>query len=273
MTDTTPAHGGLIDHVALGDVLLAAHESRRPVPPLTQSHPEMTVEDAYRVQLHTVTRRVAAGRRVIGYKVGLTSKVMQQMLQISTPDFGHLFDDMVFDPFEPIDLSGFIAPRIEPEISFVLAHDLTGPGLTKEDVIAAIGHAVISLEIIDSRVADWKIRLADTIADNASSGGVIVGEETIAIDAVDLAELAVTLFRNGEQVGEGLGSAVLGHPVEGIVWLANALGALGTTLDAGSLVMAGSITAAVDIRPGDSIRANFGPLGELYIEALDARQT
>ncbi|TQL47108.1 2-keto-4-pentenoate hydratase [Homoserinimonas aerilata] len=252
--------------VGLGDALLGAYASREPIAPLTATNPDLSVEDAYAVQLHQVAAWKAAGRTVVGYKVGLTSQAMQQQLGVDQPDFGHLFDDMVLDASAPINLDGHIAPRIEPEISFVLKKDLRGPGLTAQDVTDAVGHAVISLEIIDSRIADWKITLADTIADNASSGALVLGDRKIALDDVDLAAAPVTLSRNGEVVGTGLGSAVLGHPIEGAVWLANTLGALGQTLEAGSIIMAGSITAAVAIAPGDTVTADFGELGALTIE-------
>lgn len=249
----------------LGSALLTAHETRQPIAPLTVTSPDMTVEDAYGVQMHQVAAWEASGRRIVGYKVGLTSLAMQKQLGVDQPDFGHLFDDMILDASAPVSLGRFIAPRIEPEISFVLSKDVTGPGLTIDDLADAVDHAVISLEIIDSRIADWKITLADTIADNASSGAVLVGEGTAQLDSVDLAALPVSMRRNGEIVGEGVGAAVLGHPLEGALWLANTLGALGQTLPAGSLIMAGSITAAVAIAPGDTISASFGELGTLKV--------
>lgn len=253
-----------MDHAAIARDLLEAQRSRIPLPPLTGTHPQLGVEDAYRVQQSTVALRRAEGRRVVGYKVGLTSLAMQQQLGVDQPDFGHLFDDMVFDASAPVPLGGFIAPRVEPEVSFVLARDLRGPDLTADDVIAALDHAVVSLEIIDSRIADWRIGLADTIADNASSGGVLLGASA-AVDAVDLATLPVTLRSGGVEIASGFGRDVLGHPVEGIRWLANTLGALGTTLEAGSIVMAGSVTRAVAVAPGDEITATFGELGELTV--------
>lgn len=255
-----------VNHAALGDDLLSAHATGIPIAPITSTHPGLTVEDAYAVQLHQVARWKHSGRRIVGYKVGLTSMAMQQQLGVDQPDFGHLFDDMVLDASAPVSLDRYIAPRIEPEISFVLSKDLRGPCLTLEDVADAVDHAVVSLEIIDSRIADWKITLADTIADNASSGGVLTGDDTAVLGTVDLAAMPVTLERNGELVGEGVGAAVLGDPLEGVRWLANTLGALGTTLEAGSLIMAGSVTAAVEVRPGDRIRADFGELGNLEVD-------
>ncbi|QCB96282.1 2-keto-4-pentenoate hydratase [Arthrobacter sp. PAMC25564] len=257
-TDTTPV-------AALGDALLAAHASRQPIAPLTETHPGLTLEQAYAVQEHQVEAWKRAGRTVVGYKVGLTSLAMQKQLGVDQPDFGRLLDDMVLDPSEPISLERFISPKIEPEISFVLKSDLRGPGLTLEDVRDAVDYAVTSLEIIDSRIADWRITLADTIADNASSGALVLGSEHTRIDAQDLAATEVTLSLNGTVLGEGAGAAVLGHPLNGLLWVANTLGALGQTLEAGSVVMAGSVTAAVPIAPGDTVTASFSGLKTLEV--------
>ncbi|HET7139776.1 MAG TPA: 2-keto-4-pentenoate hydratase [Arthrobacter sp.] len=249
----------------LAEALLAAYASRQPVEPLTGTHPGLTLEQAYAVQEHQVNIWKAGGRTVVGYKVGLTSLAMQKQLGVDQPDFGRLLDDMVLDPAEPISLNRFISPKIEPEISFVLKTDLRGPGLTLEDVTAAVDYAVTSLEIIDSRIADWRITLADTIADNASSGALVLGSEHIALDSQDLAATAVTLAVNGKVVGEGTGSAVLGHPLNGLLWVANTLGGLGQTLEAGSVVMSGSVTAAVPISAGDTVTASFSGLKPIEV--------
>jgi 2-keto-4-pentenoate hydratase len=256
MTET-PTATPSVSTEALGDALLAAYSSRQPIAPLTGTHPDLTLEQAYSVQEHQVAAWKNAGRTVVGYKVGLTSLAMQKQLGVDQPDFGRLLDDMVLDPSQPVSLERFISPKIEPEISFVLKSDLRGPGLTLEDVRGAVDYAVTSLEIIDSRIADWRIKLADTIADNASSGALVLGSEHIRIDAQDLAATAVTLSVNGEVVGEGTGAAVLGHPLNGLLWVANTLGALGQTLEAGAVVMSGSVTAAVPIGPGDTVTATF----------------
>lgn len=246
-----------------GDALLDAHETRRPIEPLTVSESGMTQQDAYRVQLHQVEAWKAAGRKVTGYKVGLTSKAMQRQLGVEQPDFGHLFSDMVLEASAPVPTERFIAPKVEPEISFVLRRDLAGPGLTLPEVIDAVDYAVASLEIIDSRIADWKIGLADTIADNASSGALVLGSTPLRIDARDLGLLGCVLTRNGEVVGTGAGAAVLGHPLAGVLWLANTLGALGQPLEAGSIVMAGAVCAAVPASAGDVVTASFASLGSV----------
>jgi 2-keto-4-pentenoate hydratase len=243
-----------------GDRLLEAYATHQPVPPLTATAPDLRPEDAYRIQLHQVEAWKAAGRRVAGYKVGLTSLAMQRQLGVDQPDFGHLFADMILDG-AAVEASEFISPRIEPEISFVLGKDLRGPGLSVADVIGAVDYAIASLEIIDSRVADWKIGLADTIADNASSGALVLGTQPVRLDAADFGLVGCILTKNGEVVATGAGAAVLGHPLNAVRWLANTLGALGQALEAGSVVMAGSITAAVPVAPGDTVTATFAHLG------------
>jgi 2-keto-4-pentenoate hydratase len=257
---------------ALADSLLEAYATRQPVRPLTESHPGLGLEDAYRVQLHQVERWKQQGRVVAGYKVGLTSLAMQRQLGVDQPDFGHLFSDMILDG-AGIDASGFISPRIEPEISFVLGHDLRGPGLSVADVIGAVDYAIASLEIIDSRVADWKIKLSDTIADNASSGALVLGTHPVRLDVADLGLAGCVLVKNGEVVATGAGAAVLGHPINGVRALANMLGSLGQTLEAGSVVMAGSITAAVPVAPGDTITATFAHLGSVSARFAPAAES
>jgi 2-keto-4-pentenoate hydratase len=261
---------------ALADGLLEAYATRQAVRPLTETHPDLRLEDAYRIQLHQVERWKQQGRVVAGYKVGLTSLAMQRQLGVDQPDFGHLFSDMILDGAgtgSGIDAGAFISPRIEPEISFVLKHDLRGPGLSVADVIGAVDYAIASLEIIDSRIADWKITLSDTIADNASSGALVLGTRPVRLDVADLGLAGCVLVKNGEVVATGAGAAVLGHPINGVRWLANMLGSLGQTLEAGSVVMAGSITAAVPVAPGDIITATFAHLGSVSARFAPAAPT
>lgn len=250
---------------ALGEELLAAYASRQPIAPLTDRYPDLTLSQAYAIQEHQVKAWRQAGRTIVGYKVGLTSRAMQEQLGVDQPDFGRLLDDMVLDPSTPIALGRFISPKVEPEIAFVLKEELTGPGLGAGDVARAIDYAVISLEIIDSRVADWRIKLADTIADNASSGALALGEAHVDVSEVDLADARVELRLNDESIAAGTGSAVLGHPVNGLLWVANTLGSLGQSLEAGSIVMAGSMTKAISIQPGDRVTADFGALGSIDV--------
>lgn len=243
------------------DALLAAYASGVPIPPLTITLGALTIEDAYAIQLRQVAEWLVQGRTIAGFKVGLTSKAIQTQLGVDRPDFGHLFSDMILDSSSAIDGSRFISPRIEPEISFVLKTELRGPGLTIVDVIGAVDYAIASMEIIDSRIADWKITLGDTIADNASSGALVLGTTPLRIDATDLGLVGCVLTRNGDIVATGAGGAVLGHPLNSLLFLANSLGGLGSTLPAGSVVMAGAMTAAVPVLPGDRFTAVFAHLG------------
>lgn len=245
--------------------LLDAYRSGRPVDPLSRAEPELTIADAYEIQSMQVESWAAEGRAVLGYKVGLTSEAMRTQLGVDRPDFGVLVDGMIEPSGSVVATSAFISPRVEPEISVVLGQELRGPGLAEVDVERAIERVVGTLEIIDSRIADWRITIVDTIADNASSGGVVVGDLTLPLRDIDLVAERVVLKRNGEIVGEGTGAAVLGTPVAAVTWLANTLGEYGVALPAGSLVMPGSVCAAVPVAAGDRITAEFGVLGTVEV--------
>lgn len=225
----------------------------------------LTVADAYRVQMINVDRRVAHGRRIVGRKVGLTSIAMQKMLGVNEPDFGHLFDDMMLASGGECPVGKLMLPRVEPEIAFVLARDLRGPGIRREDVLAAAEYVAPALEIIDTRIRDWKITLADTIADNASSARVALGERRTRASAVDLAAVQMVLEKNGDVVEKGAGAAVLGHPAEPVAWLANKLAEFGQTLAAGSVIIPGALCRAVEVAAGDSITASFEGLGSVSV--------
>jgi len=246
----------------IAEMLLAAYSSRTPVEPLTEQY-DLAPEDAYEIQLLQVERWVAAGARVKGHKVGLTSAAMQRQMNVNRPDYGHLLDRMFWPEQEPIPLSGFLQPRVEPETAFVLAKPLRGPGVTVADAIAAVGFVLPALELIDSRIRDWKIGLADTIADNASSGGVVLGGSPVALSAVDLRVAGCNLHKNGELVGTGASGAVLGSPVKALAWPANTVGARGVELEAGQVILPGSVTASVPVGPGDTVTATFAGLGRV----------
>jgi 2-keto-4-pentenoate hydratase len=228
----------------------------------------LSVADAYRIQMINVERDVAAGRRIVGRKVGLTSLAMQKMMGVSEPDFGHLFDDMIIASGEQCQVKALLLPRVEPEIAFVLSRELRGPGITRDDVIAATDYVTPAIEIIDTRIRDWKITLADTIADNASSALVVIGKEKTLPKAHDLASVAMTLEKNGATVEQGVGAAVLGHPAEPVAWLANKLAEFGQTMPAGSIVMPGALCRAVEVTAGDLITARFGPLGAVSVKFI-----
>ena len=247
------------DEVA--ELLRVAEETRVAVPPIVQTHPEIDVVDSYEIQLRNIRRRVAGGARIVGHKVGLSSLAMQQMMGVSESDYGHLLDDMVLTEDTPIDASRYLLPRVEVEVGFVLGDDLPGEGCTVEDVIRATDYIVPAIELIDSRIADWKIGLFDTIADNASSAGLILGKERRKPDELDLTAIDATLERNGEQVATGRSDAVLGNPAIAVAWLAQKVASFGVRLEAGHVVLPGSCTRAYDVTAGDSVLATFDGLG------------
>ena len=243
--------------------LAAAREQRRPVAPLTSRYPELTLFDAYAIQLADVAERVAAGGVVAGHKVGLTSAAMQAQLGVDQPDYGHLFQDMFYEDRQAIPVDVFVQPKVEPEIAFVLGTALQGPGLTTADVASAVTAVVPALEIIDSRIADWKIGLLDTIADNASSAGVVLGATSRRLAGIDLRLAGCNLWRNGELVATGASGAVLGSPLKALTWVANTLGERGTALSAGHVVLPGSCTAALAVTGGTTVTATFAGLGSV----------
>lgn len=251
------------DLIESAEVLAAAYQTRVPISPLTETNSDLSVAEAYRIQQLQVERWCSAGRQVKGHKVGLTSKVMQRQLGVAQPDYGHLFADMFHLESFPLRADKFISPKVEPEIAFVLNRDLTGPGVTAADAVRAIDFVVPALEIIDSRIADWRITLQDTIADNASSGGVVLGSSPKSLRDVDLRLTGCVVHQGGRVVDTGAGAAVLGSPVNALVWLANTLGPLNITLTAGSTILPGSLTGAVPVNPDKSVTAVFAGLGSV----------
>lgn len=245
------------------ELLLAAYRSGVPIDPLTDRFPGLSVDDAYAIQVGQVRRWEVDGAVIKGHKVGLSSAVMQRQLGVDQPDFGHLTDTMFFLESQLIDSSRFLAPKVEPEIAFVLGKPLAGPGVTAAEAMAAVAFVTPALEIIDSRIRDWKIRLVDTIADNASSGGVVLGSAAVPLQQVDVRLVGGVLHRNGELVGSGAGGAVLGSPINALVWLANVLGPRGVVLEAGHVVLPGSIMAAQPMAAGDVVTATFAGLGSV----------
>ena len=254
-----------MDDHARGEVaarLLAAYADG-PIAPLTATYADLTLDDAYAIQQHQIATLLAQGRTIKGHKVGLTSVAMQRMLGVSEPDYGHLLDDFFYLEHAPIPTDRFLQPRVEPEVAFVLKKALRGPGVTVHEAIAAVDFVLPALEIVDSRIRDWKIGLFDTIADNASSGAVVLGSTPTDLAAVDLRLAGAVLTRNGQVVGTGAGGAVLGSPITSLVWLANTVGALGVTLEAGHVVLPGAVCAMVPVEPGQSFTATFAGLGSV----------
>ncbi len=247
----------------VAEQFLAAYSTRVPLPPLTQTFPDVTLDDAYGIQVHQLERRLGTGRTLVGHKVGLTSVAMQRLLGVDQPDYGHLLDDFVREEGTPIPADEFIQPRVEPEIAFVLQRALKGPGVTVADAAAAVGSVLPSLELVDSRIRDWEIGLLDTIADNASSGAVVLGAARRPLTGLDLAGVGCVLEKNGQVVGRGDGAAVMGDPLNALVWLANTLGQRGVALEAGQLVLPGAVCAMVPVAAGDVFTATFDGLGSV----------
>ena len=252
-------------HKRLGRELHQALNDCTVLAPLSQRHPEITVADAYAIQQQLMKLRLAAGERVIGKKIGVTSQAVMDMLGVFQPDFGWLTDAMVYNEGEAIPMSRLIQPKAEGEIAFVLRKTLKGPGVTVADVLAATEGVMACFEIVDSRIEDWKIRIQDTVADNASCGVFVIGAQHTDPAGLDLAAVRMRMTRNGEAAGEGLGSAVQGHPAEAVAWLANTLGAFGIPFRAGELILSGSLAPLVPARAGDRFEMEIEGLGSCSI--------
>lgn len=245
----------------LGDELYAALTGCLVVEPLTGRHPEITVEDAYRIQQRLNARRVAAGETTVGKKIGVTSQAVMNMLGVNQPDFGMLTDAMVYNEGEAIDAKTLIQPKAEGEIAFLLKKDLVGPGVSAADVLAATEGVMACFEIVDSRIRDWKIRIQDTVADNASCGVFVLGDRVVDPRRVDLQTCGMVLEKNGEVVVTGAGAATMGSPLTAMAWLANTLGRLGIPLKAGEVVLSGALGAMVPVKAGDNLRVTIGGIG------------
>lgn len=253
----------LIDRIA--EELLEAERSKQPIAPLTERYTELNIMDAYKIQLAITEKKIQKGRSIIGKKVGLTSRAMQKMLGVDEPDYGHLLNDMKCVDGEKIRIHEFLSPKVEAEIGFVLKEDLKGPHVTFLDVLMATDYIVPTIEIIDSRISDWKIKLVDTVADNGSSAKVVVGEKMSEIDGLDLRSLGMVLYLNNEMVATGSGAAALGHPAHAIAWLANKLSEFDITLKAGELILPGALSGAIAVKQGDTVSAHFGSLGTVSV--------
>lgn len=247
----------------IGRQLYEAERRCRPLPPLTQANEGLTTAEAYRIQEEYARLRLATGARLVGHKIGCTSQAVQELFGIDSPDFGRIFDDMVLANGGDVACALLIEPMVEPELAFLLAHDLSGPGVTSEQVLAATLGIAPCLEIIDSRVVEWDITLVDTIADNGSSARCVLGRTIGDFRGRDLRDVRVHFARNGEEIDTATGAAVLGHPASAVAWLANTLHEFGETLCAGQFVLSGSFTKAVRVKPGESFRADFGEFGSV----------
>jgi 2-keto-4-pentenoate hydratase len=221
--------------------------------------------DGYAIQKELVPLLLADGERIVGYKVGVTSAAMQRLIGIDSPDYGPVFASTVYADGEEIPLENFIQPKVEAEIVFVLGSRLAGPGVTTMDARRAIAGAAASMEIVDSRIEDWRIKLADTVADLASNGAVAISSRLVPLEGLNPRMIGMTITRNGELLDTGAGAAALGDPVAVVAWLANVLGQDGVALEPGHLVMTGSLHAAEPMQPGDVFRAEFDRLGAVTI--------
>ena len=245
--------------------LAQAERSRVPISPLTDGNPGIDVVDAYEIQLINIRQRVAEGARVIGHKVGLSSEAMQKMMNVDEPDYGHLLDEMQVFEDRPVPTGHYLYPRVEVEVGFILADDLPGAGCTEDDVLAATAAFAPAIELIDTRIKDWTIKLCDTIADNASSAGWVLGGARVSPKDVDIRNIDAVLTRNGEVVAKGRSDAVLGNPVTAVAWLARKVESFGVRLKAGDIVLPGSCTKAFDANPGDRFVADFEGLGAVNL--------
>lgn len=249
-------------HEALGEALFQALRRRRPIDPIS-GDPTLGVDDAYRISEHLLARRLAEGERVVGRKIGVTSEAVQRMLGVHQPDFGHLTDAMRVDGVMSASKL-LIQPRVEAEIAFVLGRALPTAGVRPEDVAAAAASAHLCFEVVDSRIRDWRIGIVDTVADNASSGLFTLGPP-VDVAGLDPAAVEVVVEKNGRPLSRGLGSAVQGSPWASVAWLANTLGAFGVVLEAGEIVLSGSLVPLEPVAPGDHLRVRSDALGELEV--------
>lgn len=249
-----------------GDQLYEAMINRKAIKPLTESHPDISLETAYQISLHFLERRLAAGEKVIGKKIGLTSLAVQTMLGVDQPDFGYLTDKMAYSQGQDMPISELLMqPRAEGEIAFILKKDLLGPGITNADVLAATECVIPCFEVVDSRVQDWKIKIQDTVADNASCGLFLLGDKAVSPRKVDLMTCGMVVEKNGQIISTGAGAAALGSPINCITWLANTLGRFGMPLKAGEVILSGSLVPLAPVKAGDFMSVSIGGIGNASV--------
>ena len=250
-----------VDHTALGRVLFDALQAGQAIAPLTQGHPDLSVDDAYQISLAFLkSRQTENGENGVGKKIDVTSKPAQDMLGVFQPDFGFLTDAM-FAADGKVHMDNHIAPRAEAEIAFKLKKSLKGPGVTPQDVLDATEYVQPCFEIVDSRIQDWKIKIGDTVADNASCGVYVLGGEKVDPRGLDLAKLEVVVTKNGTEISRGFGSAVQGAPENAVAWLANTLGEYGIPFEAGEVILSGSLVPLESVTRGDTMRMKIAGFG------------
>lgn len=249
--------------------LLEAERTKQPIAPLTDTYENISAADAYAVQLAQIHQKINAGAKIKGLKIGLTSKAMQEMLNVYTPDYGFILDTMLYDESDALSPESFIQPKVEFEIAFVFDKELKGPNITVQDVIDATAYVVPAVEIIDSRIADWNIKFEDTVADNGSSAGAILGEKHTSLkDIKDITNIPMIVKRNGEFLDESTSAAVLGNPLNAVVWLVNEVSEYGISIEPGMFVLSGALSKAVPFEAGDKFEADFSVLGKVSVNIM-----
>ena len=257
MTDSSKA----IQQAA--EALAQARASRRPIPPVSASHGISGLDAAYAVAENNTRVRLESGRRIVGLKVGLTSRAVQQQLGVDQPDFGILFDDMEFLNGQEVPMARLLQPKVEAEVAFVVGRDIVGAAPTYSEFLGCLSHALPAIEIVDSAIADWKISLVDTVADNASSGLYVLGDQPVQLGALSLGEIGMQMTKNGQPVSIGSGAACLGHPLRAAYWLARTMAGRGQGLRQGQVILSGALGPMVPVAAGDLVQANIGALGEV----------
>ncbi|MDP4154052.1 MAG: 2-keto-4-pentenoate hydratase [Bacillota bacterium] len=245
--------------------LAQAEATKVGIDPLIVLDPALTVDDAYYIQLENIKKKLEAGQKIVGKKIGLTSVAVQKMLGVDEPDYGHLLDTMVVENGGTIDTKDMLQPKVEGEIAFILKKDLKGPNVTAVDVIQATDYVVPALEIVDSRIQDWKISLRDTVSDNASSGLYVLGGKPTKLEDINLELVGMALYQNGDVANTGVGAAALGNPASCVAWLANRLADYDITLKAGEVILSGALSGMVAANPGDNFVARFAHLGQVSV--------
>lgn len=245
---------------------LASANEKGGIQAITSTYPELTTVQAYQIQLQTIEKELLKGDVITGKKIGLTSVAMQTSLGVNEPDYGHLLQSMEVGNGGKVPSGRLLQPKVEGEIAFILKEDLVGPNLTVTDVIQATDYIVPALEIVDSRIKNWQIKLPDTIADNASSGLYVLGEGKFRLHAIDLKNVGMALYKNGQLLNTGAGVACLGNPLTAVVWLANKLAAYNITLKKGEVILSGALSAAMDAQPGDQFSCKFNQMGEVRVQ-------
>jgi 2-oxo-hept-3-ene-1,7-dioate hydratase len=253
------------DRKKAADILMNAEKERKQAIQLTKTWPDITIEDSYAISSEVAKRKIASGARLIGHKVGLTSKAMQRSSMIDEPDYGHLLDDMMIADGAKVPHANFCKPRVEVELAFIMGKRLMGPGVGLTDVLRATEYVIPAIEIVDARIQDQR-KIVDTVADNGAAAGIVMGGRPVGPMDVDLRWVGGIMYRNGEIEETGLAAGVLGHPALGVAWLANKIGPHGHALEPGHIVLAGSFTRVVFAQKGDTLHADFGSLGGLAIQ-------